>query len=175
MTRVAPARAEGHRAQQQQPPVRHSEADPVERVIFVERPTLIYITTGYLLAAFGAISLIVIGAYFGLSASISLLLALPLLFVPALRHLRRNTTRYTLTDARVEIVQGLLMHSTRNVPLRNVQNVTVSVNPLQRLLSFGDIVIDDAREGKAGVTLLRNIADPHRHAELLLRELYRWR
>ena len=43
----------------------------------------------------------------------------------------------------------------------------------QRLLRFGDLIIDNANE-TGGSTVMRNIPDPRRHADLLLRELRRW-
>jgi hypothetical protein len=52
--------------------------------------------------------------------------------------------------------------------------VTVKTTILQRLLRFGNVVVDNASE-EGGVTVLRDIPDPRRHAELLLRELRRWR
>ena len=101
-------------------------------------------------------------------------IALALLLVPAYKHLKRNTVRYTLTDSKIEIDQGLVSQTTRNIPLRNIQDVTVSSTVLQRLLRFGNLVIDNASE-TGGTTVLRNIPDPRRHADLLLRELRRWR
>ncbi|MDQ3753566.1 MAG: PH domain-containing protein [Acidobacteriota bacterium] len=94
--------------------------------------------------------------------------------IPAYHHLRRNTINYTLTDSKIVIDQGLVSHRTRNIPLRNIQDVTVSSSIFQRLLGFGDLVIENANE-QGGHTLLDNIPDPRRHADLLLRELRRWR
>jgi len=152
-----------------------AEDDGIERVIFHVRPTFLFIGIGYGIAAIAAILLTVALAYFDvLSPLISLLLALPLLLVPAYHHLRRNTINYTLTDSKIVIDQGLVSHRTRNIPLRNIQDVTVSSSIFQRLLGFGDLVIENANEG-GGHTLLDNIPDPRRHADMLLRELRRWR
>ncbi|MCA1626469.1 MAG: PH domain-containing protein [Acidobacteria bacterium] len=152
-----------------------AEDDDTERVIFQVRPTFLFIGIGYGIAAVAAILLTVVLAYFDvLSPTISLLLALPLLLIPAYHHLRRNTINYTLTDSKIVIDQGLISHRTRNIPLRNIQDVTVSSSIFQRLLGFGDLRIENANEG-GGHTLLDNIPDPRRHADLLLRELRRWR
>lgn len=145
-----------------------------ERVIFSVRPTFLFIGIGYALAALAAVALTALIAQFNLlPATYSLLVALPLLLLPAYRHLRRNSVKYTLTDAKIELDQGLLARRTRNIPLRNIQDVTVSATLAQRLLGFGDLVIDNASE-LGGSTLLRNIPNPRRHADLLLRELRRW-
>ena len=102
-----------------------------------------------------------------------LLFALALLLVPAYHHVRRNMLRYTLTDSKIEIDEGFVSQTTRNIPLRNIQDVTVRTTVLQRVLKFGNVVVDNASE-EGGVTVLRDIPDPRRHADLLLRELRRW-
>jgi uncharacterized membrane protein YdbT with pleckstrin-like domain len=99
---------------------------------------------------------------------------LALLLIPAYYHLKRNMISYTLTDAKIEIDQGLIARTTRNVPLRNIQDVTVRASITQRILGYGDIIVENASE-LGGTTILENIQDPRRHADLLLRELRRWR
>jgi uncharacterized membrane protein YdbT with pleckstrin-like domain len=101
-------------------------------------------------------------------------LGLALLLIPAFHHVKRNTVRYTLTDSKIEIDQGLVARTTRNIPLRNIQDVTVSATIPQRILGFGNLIIDNASE-LGGTTVLRNINDPRHYADLLLRELRRWR
>jgi membrane protein YdbS with pleckstrin-like domain len=158
------------------PPQEAREADEAEHVIFTVRPTFLFIGIGYALAAAVAVGLSILLAMFAgqyISASIAVLLTLPLLLIPALKHLKRNTIRYTLTDSKIEIDQGLIARRTRNIPLRNIQDVTVSTTIPQRLFGFGDLVIENANE-VGGQTLLDNIPQPRRHAELLLRELRRW-
>ncbi len=155
--------------------LRPTQHDNAEQVVFTARPTLLFIKLGYAAAALGAVLLIFLLALIPqLPAFVSIPLALALLLIPALYHIRRNTIRYTLTDSKIEIDHGLIGRTTRNIPLRNIQDVTVSTTVLQRLLGFGDLVIDNANEG-GGPTLLRGIPDPRRHADLLLRELRRWR
>jgi membrane protein YdbS with pleckstrin-like domain len=144
-----------------------------ERTIFTMRPTIIFITTGYVMAGLGAIVITIILAYIGLSAPISLLLALLLLLIPAFYHLKRNMILYTLTDSRLEINQGFLRQVTRNVPLHKIQDVTVSATILQRLLGFGDLIIENASE-YGGVTVLRHVRNPRYYADLILKELRRW-
>lgn len=148
-----------------------------EQVVFTVRPTLLFIKIGYVLAALGGVLLIALLAWqpwVHISFLVSLPLALALLLVPAYKHLKRNTVRYTLTDSKIEIDRGLISQTTRNIPLRNIQDVSVSTTIPQRLLRFGNVVIDNASEA-GGTTVLRNIPDPRRHADLLLRELRRWR
>lgn len=147
--------------------------EDVERVIFTVRPTMIFIKTGYVLAVLGGITLVFLLASFGVPAYISVLLALALLLIPAYYHIRRNMVRYTVTDAKLEIDTGLVARTTRNIPLSKVQDVTVSASILQRILGFGDIIVDNASE-LGGTTILHNIGHPRHYADLLLRELRRW-
>jgi uncharacterized membrane protein YdbT with pleckstrin-like domain len=154
--------------------VRTDEAGDLERTIFTARPTLLFIKAGYVAAALGAVLLTILLATLLPSVSFYIWLpfALALLLIPAYYHIKRNTVLYTLTDSKVEIDQGLIARTTRNIPLRNIQDVTVSTTIPQRLLGFGNLVIENASE-VGGVTVLRNINDPRKHADMLLRELRR--
>ncbi|MDQ1611577.1 MAG: uncharacterized protein QOG00_1508 [Pyrinomonadaceae bacterium] len=152
------------------------EVEEAERVIFSVRPTFLFIGIGYVLAAAAAVGLSILLAMFAgqyVSAPVAVLITLPLLLIPASKHLKRNTIKYTLTDSKIEIDQGLIARKTRNIPLRNIQDVTVSTTIPQRIFGFGDLLIENANE-VGGQTLLDNIPQPRRHAELLLRELRRW-
>jgi uncharacterized membrane protein YdbT with pleckstrin-like domain len=100
-------------------------------------------------------------------------LALALLLIPAYYHLKRNMVRYTLTDSKIEIDYGLIARTTRNIPLSKIQDVTVSASILQRVLGFGDVVVDNASE-IGGSTILHNINNPRHYADLILRQLRRW-
>jgi membrane protein YdbS with pleckstrin-like domain len=144
--------------------------DDLEEVIFTVRPTMIFIKLGYALAVIGAIGLVVLLALISVPVYISIPLALALLLIPAYYHLKRNMVRYTLTDAKVEIDTGLIARTTRNIPLTKIQDVTVSASIPQRLLGFGDLLIDNASE-LGGTTVLHNIGKPRHYADLLLREL----
>lgn len=145
----------------------------LERTIFTVRPTMIFIKAGYALAVLGGIVMVFLLASLSVPASISIPLALALLLIPAYYHLRRNMIRYTVTDAKLQIDTGLIARTTRNIPLSKVQDVTVSATIPQRLLGFGDIVVDNASE-LGGSTVLHNISKPRHYADLLLRELRRW-
>ena len=170
MTRLAGAKA-GSELQ------RAGEASEIERTIFTARPTMLFIKIGYVAAALGAILLTILLAllpFLTIPWYVSLPLALALLLIPAYYHLKRNMVRYTLTDSKIMIDQGLMARTTRNIPLRNIQDVTVTATIPQRILGFGNLIIDNASE-QGGTTILRNIDDPRHHADLLLRELRRWR
>jgi uncharacterized membrane protein YdbT with pleckstrin-like domain len=144
--------------------------DDLEQVVFTVRPTIIFIKIGYALAVLAGVALVFLLAMIPIPAYISILFALALLLVPAYYHLRRNMVRYTLTDSKLEIDTGLIARTTRNIPLSKIQDVTVSASIPQRLLGFGDVIVDNASE-MGGTTVLHNISNPRQYADLLLREL----
>lgn len=154
-------------------PVGPDDFDEIERKIFTVRPTLIFVKLGYVLAAMGAIVLVLLLAMVNAPPYISIPLALLLLLIPAYYHLRRNMIRYTLTDSKIEIDTGLIARTTHNIPLSKIQDVTVSATIPQRLLGFGDLIVDNASE-IGGTTILHNIRKPRYYADLLLRQLRRW-
>lgn len=157
-------------------PQRYAEDDDIENVVFTVRPTLLFVKIGYVAAIVGAIVLTILLAmvsFIDIPIYLSLPIALALLLIPAYYHLKRNMLRYTLTDSKIEIDYGLIARTTRNVPLSKIQDVTVSASILQRILGFGDVVIDNASE-LGGSTILHNINNPRHYADLLLRELRRW-
>jgi membrane protein YdbS with pleckstrin-like domain len=160
------------------PPAPRPEADEsneIERTVFTTRPTLLFVKFGYGLAMLCAVLLVILlSGLISVPWWISVPLGLALLLIPAFYHVKRNTVRYILTDSKIEIDQGFISRTTRNIPLRNIQDVTVSATIPQRILGFGNLIIDNASE-TGGTTVLRNINDPRHYADLLLRELRRWR
>ena len=154
-----------------------SESDDLENTVFTVRPTLIFIKAGYVAAVLGAIGLTILLAMvswpFPVPFYVSVPVAMSLLLIPAYYHLRRNTVRYTVTDSKLEIDTGLIARTTRNIPLSKIQDVTVSASIPQRILGFGDIIVDNASE-IGGTIVMRNISSPRHYADLLLRELRRW-
>jgi len=155
----------------------HYDADhDLESVLFTARPTMLFIKIGYAAAVIGAI-LLTIGLnlidFVKIPWFVWLPLALALLLIPAYYHLKRNMSRYTLTDSKIEIDHGLIARTTRNIPLSKIQDVTVSASMLQRILGFGDVVVDNASE-IGGSTVLHNINAPRHYADLILRQLRRW-
>lgn len=155
-------------------PVRPERTSDAERQIFKTRPTLFFVKVGYGLAGLGAIIMMVLLSYY-IPAPwwIALPIALALLLIPAFYHVKRNMVQYTLTNHKFEIDEGFIARTTRNLPLRNIQDVTVSATIFQRLLGYGDVVIDNASE-LGGSTTMHNIHNPRHYADLLLRELRRF-
>ncbi|MFN3330244.1 MAG: PH domain-containing protein [Pyrinomonadaceae bacterium] len=147
-----------------------------EKQIFSIRPTMIFVKIGYALAVVGGFLVVFllyfISQFFGfdIPALIYVLLGLSLLLIPAYFHIKRNLIKYTLTDSKIEIDEGFFFQQSRNIPLRSIQDVSVSMNLIQRILGYGDITIDNASED-AGKIVLKNVAEPKKYADLLLKQL----
>jgi uncharacterized membrane protein YdbT with pleckstrin-like domain len=151
-------------------PMQQELNEDLEQVIFTVRPTMIFIKLGYALAVLAAFALVFLLAWMDVPALISVPVGLALLLIPAYYHLRRNMVRYTLTDSKLEIDTGLIARTTRNIPLSKIQDVTVSASIPQRVLGFGDLIVDNASE-LGGTVVLHNISNPRHFADLLLRQL----
>lgn len=149
------------------------DLNDLEHTVFTVRPTLIFVKAGYVAAVIAAIALVALLAWATVPVYISIPVAMALLLIPAYYHLRRNTVRYTVTDSKLAIDTGLVARTTRNIPLSKVQDVTVSASIPQRILGFGDIIVDNASE-LGGTIVMRNINSPRHYADLLLRELRKW-
>lgn len=151
-------------------PVRDSSDAPR---IFSVTPTLKFVYVGYALAVLGAFLLVGIVSTFlptTFSIATSVILGMALLLIPLFFHLRKKLVRYTLTDTTIEIDRGLVSRTTQNIPLRRIQDVTVSASMMQRLLGFGDVIIDNASE-EGGKVVLDDIDSPKKYAELMLRQM----
>jgi uncharacterized membrane protein YdbT with pleckstrin-like domain len=130
------------------------------------RPTLKFIKLGYVAAALGAFLLVALLAL-ALPIWLAVVIALFVFLVPAYFHLKQRLISYSLTEQCIEVDSGLVSRTTRNVPLTRIQDVTVSASMMQRLLNFGDVVIDNASED-GGKVIIKNIDSPREYAEKLL-------
>jgi membrane protein YdbS with pleckstrin-like domain len=152
-----------------------ADTDATEAEIFSITPTLMFVKAGYVLAAIGALLLVAVTSSF-LSQYVSVweavLIGLLLFLIPAFYHFKRKLVRYTLTDSKLEIDEGFISRNTRNVPIRRIQDVTVSSSMMQRLLGFGNLVIDNASD-EGGKVVLKNINTPKHYADILLRQMRR--
>lgn len=141
--------------------------------IFSITPTLKFVYVGYVLAVLGAFLLVGIVSLFlatTVSVAASVILGMALLLIPLYFHLRAKLVRYTLTDTTIEIDRGLISRTTQNIPLRRIQDVTVSATMTQRILGMGDVIVDNASED-GGKVILDDIDSPKKYAELVLRQM----
>ena len=78
-------------------------------------------------------------------------------------YIRRATTRYRVTDRRIQIRTGLLSRNESSANLGRVQNVNVTQTAFQRMLGIGNVDWDTAGSdiGDADFTF-RGVEDPSR-------------
>lgn len=171
-TRVAVRKMPQDEIEPAAPAADHPDNSSDEAVIFSISPTLMFVKAGYVAAAIGALVLTAAFAAFLQVVWAGVFFGLCLFLIPAYFHLLRRLVRYTLTESKIEIDSGLIARTTRNVPLRRIQDVTVTANVAQRLLGFGDVVIDNASE-QGGKVVLDNINSPQEYADKLLRQMRR--
>jgi len=145
---------------------------PADMVIFRIRPAFYEAGVAYAVAALLSLIAAAVVGYFSWPFQPALILALIFFLVPAYKHIQRNRIVYTLTPNKIEINAGLFSKTIRNIPLRNIQDVTTSATVGQRLIGLGDVIIDSASE--AGKITMRNIRNPRRYADLVLAQLHRW-
>lgn len=152
------------------------QPEDLEKQIFSVRPTLFFVKLGYALAVLAAFLLVFVihlvsGLLgFDIPSWLYVLTGLLLLLIPGYFHFRRNMIKYTLTDSKIEIDEGFLFQHSRNIPLRSIQDVSVYASVLQRILGYGNVLIDNASE-EAGKVILRNVEQPKKLADLILKQL----
>jgi uncharacterized membrane protein YdbT with pleckstrin-like domain len=78
-------------------------------------------------------------------------------------------TNYVLTTERIIVRTGMVSRSGTEIPLENINNVLFSQRVTERLLGYGDVLVESA--GSQGQSRLENIPDP----EAFQSEIYRAR
>jgi uncharacterized membrane protein YdbT with pleckstrin-like domain len=143
-----------------------------EQTIFTLRPTLIFVAIWYMAAAFVVVvTAAIMGAlhrYVSTEAAVIVILvvAAAVFITPIYKHILRRREVYTLTNHKLEMRYGLISKTVRNIPLRNIQDVTVTATVAQRLLRLGRIVIDSASE--SGKIMLHDVHHPEKYADMIL-------
>src|SRR2546428_802696 len=149
-----------------------------EQEVFTLRPTMIFVLVRYIVAA---LIVVATAALMGILSSklpsgwvaffVILGVGIIAFINPVYKHILRKREVYTLTNHKLEMRYGIIAKIVRNIPLRNIQDVTVTASIWQRLLNLGNIEIDSASE--AGKIILEDIHHPERYADMILAELRR--
>ncbi|MFN0111208.1 MAG: PH domain-containing protein [Blastocatellia bacterium] len=154
------------------------DGDEREREVFRISPAFYGVGFRYLVAitlsvaATAIIGMVSVSLFSQFSFLTVLGIATLLMLNPIYHHIQHNRTVYTLTTVKLEIQTGLFAKTSRNIPLRHIQDVTVNQTLTDRLFSIGDVIIDSAVI--EGTMPLRNINDPRKYADLILSELQYW-
>ncbi len=143
-----------------------------EQIIFSITPVFYEVGLTYLWAVALSLIVTIAIAYARGDWWLAVISATIFLVMPVIRHIRLKHTVYTLTNIKVEIRSGIFSKSARNIPLRHIQDVTVSETLKERLIGIGDILIDSAAiEGKIA---MNNIKNPRKYADMILDQLQYW-
>lgn len=143
-----------------------------EEVIFSITPAYYDVGMKYFFAVIGSILATALIAYYFKSYWTAAAVVFLLFIRPIYHHIQHNHTVYTLTTVKVEIETGVFSKSSRNIPLRHIQDVSVNQTLKERMIGIGDIEIDSATID--GTMPMRAIKDPRKYADLILNELQYW-
>ncbi|MEP7337396.1 MAG: PH domain-containing protein [Acidobacteriota bacterium] len=147
----------------------HAETDSDEDIIFTIYPAFYEVANQYAMAVLLSIAATALIAYLNLPLWIAVVFAAVCFLKPIYHHIQNNHTVYRLTTTKIEIKSGLFSVTSRNIPLRHIQDVSVSETFKERLIGIGDVVIDSAAiEGKI---LMRNIKNPRKYTDMILNQL----
>jgi uncharacterized membrane protein YdbT with pleckstrin-like domain len=142
-----------------------------EKVVFRVQPVLATVTVSYTIATLLSLATAVIVGHFSAPFWVVLAAAAIFFVTPVIRHLQRSQVSYTLTHSRIEVESGLWSKKTRNIPLRNVQDVTAQASLAERLVGIGEVVIDSATD--AARIRMTNVRDPRKYSSLILYQMHR--
>ena len=92
--------------------------------------------------------------------------AVLLLLLPIRRHIRRQSSKITITGDKLRYEAGLLSKTTRNIQLSKVQDVRVDQSFGQRILGVGDLSIETS--GESSRLELDNIDQPQAVADEII-------
>jgi uncharacterized membrane protein YdbT with pleckstrin-like domain len=143
------------------------ENEQNEQVIYEGRPSWRSILGFYIMGLVvavvaGAIAYLVSGG--GLGAAVGGGVFVLLLIVG---WLKRISTRYTITDRRLQIKRGIIARNVEEARVERVQNVTVKQGILERILQVGTVDFDTASNRADDTFQFRGIAQPEKITRLV--------
>lgn len=80
------------------------------------------------------------------------------LLIAGRRLLRWWVTSYVLTSERIIVRRGMVARSGTEIPLENIVNVLFSQRVTERMLGYGDVIVESA--GSQGQSRLADVPDP---------------
>lgn len=135
----------------------------------VVRPTLKFVYAGYVLVAVLLIAAWVVHSQMlaekGQPPWLPAVAALLLLW-PIQRHIRRLTSKLTISDDKLYYESGFISKATRIIQIPKIQDVRVNQSVGQRIANVGDLLIETA--GESSRLTLHNIDDPRGLADKII-------
>ena len=128
------------------------------------RPTLKFIQAAYLLVLLIAIGAVVLRQMYYLEKPAWIpAVFLILLLWPFSKHMRRQTSKLTLSADKLRYEMGFLSKSTRTLQLGKIQDVRVDQSLGQRIFGVGNISIETA--GESSRLTVVNVDSPQKIAD----------
>lgn len=72
--------------------------------------------------------------------------------------IRRHFTLYVLTTERIVVRTGVISRSSKEIPIESISNVVFSQRVAERLLGYGDVLLESS--GETSATRLQDVPDP---------------
>lgn len=143
-----------------------------DEIIFSINPAFYPVLFAYVISVLCSLLVASVIAYLKGSFWIVLVFAVIFLIPAIIRHIKLIRTVFTLTTTKLELSWGLFSTNSRNIPLKHIQDVSVSETFQERLLGIGDIIVDTA--AITNKISMDNIKEPRKYADLILDQLHRW-
>ncbi len=147
--------------------------DEEEEVIFRIGPSFYFVGVAYAAAVLLSVLLTSAAAKLGIPIVVALALSALFFLYPVRLHIDNKRIVYTLTTIKIEVEEGIFSQTARNIPLRHIQDVSISQPFSSRLIGVGDVRIDS--EAAAGTIEMRHIDNPREYADLILDQLQYWK
>src|SRR4051794_1012235 len=122
------------------------------------RPTTKFLKAGAILSGIifvGLEALCLISWNAVVGSALIMIVPVAVLIWPAMRALRRQTTKATIVGDRLRYEMGLAAKTTRNIQLSKLQDVRVEQGVWQRMFGVGDLSIETA--GEASRLTIHNV------------------
>jgi uncharacterized membrane protein YdbT with pleckstrin-like domain len=138
------------------------ELHPGENVIYEGHPSWRSIVSFYLMGVLLVVAAAVIGALAGQGGIGAAAAAVILVVVLIVGWLKRITTRYLITNRRLQIRRGLIAKHVEETRTERVVDVTVHQGVLDRVLQIGAVDFDNASSQQGDLFRFAGVAQPER-------------
>lgn len=138
------------------------ELHPGENVIYEGHPSWRSIVSFYLVGVLLVAAAAVIGALAGQGGIGAAAAAVILVVVLVVGWLKRITTRYLITNRRLQIRRGLIAKHVEETRTERVVDVTVHQGVLDRILQIGAVDFDNASAQQGDLFRFAGVAQPER-------------
>jgi uncharacterized membrane protein YdbT with pleckstrin-like domain len=138
------------------------ELHPGENVIYEGHPSWRSIVSFYLMGVLLVAAAAVIGALAGQGGIGAAAAAVILVVVLIVGWLKRITTRYLITNRRLQIRRGLIAKHVEETRTERVVDVTVRQGVLDRILQIGAVDFDNASSQQGDLFRFAGVAQPER-------------